>query len=113
MPALPHLCFNVKFSTSALVCVGVREISHKRGTKKRYIPNKTISSLALSNSFCSLLTNSSKADTAFMISPFPKLFNDNDDYDDDSFDKNDGTDDGSSSGCYLLRTYYMHNFLIS
>lgn len=113
MPALPHLCFNIKFFTSTLVCVGVREISHKRGTKKRSIPNKTISSLALSNSFCSLLPNPSKADTTFIISPFPKLFNDKDDYDDDSFDKNDGIDGGSSSGCYLLSTCYMHNFLIS
>lgn len=83
------------------------------GQKKRYIPNKTINFLALSILFRSLLQNSNKADKAFIISPFPKLFNDKDDYDDDSFDKNDGIDGGSSSGCYLLSIYYMYNFLIS
>lgn len=36
MPALPHLCFNIKFSTSTLVCECERNIPQE-GDKKRDI----------------------------------------------------------------------------
>lgn len=97
MPALPHLCCSIRFSSPTLVHVGVRYCKEDDG-QDRDILNRTMSIsglLQLSSSFCAFLPNSSPK-AQFGSYSFFQIFYDNDD---DDFDNNDGFDDSGGSGC--------------